>query len=134
MKHWTIGAIIVFICIIVGFTACEFGGEKNDGDKKNDGDSTLTIVNRNAFPITEIKVGEIGGVYFLHEENLSITTSQTFPIEISGLFSGLSVLYLTVRVYAEGLSSANTVGFSSEGSKVTLYLTPSGHLSTSDHD
>jgi hypothetical protein len=118
---------IIVIVMVIGFSmsACDSNDENND----NKSTCTLTIVNDNyAYPITEVIVNVDDPL--LHKENLSITTTQSFSIDLSKV--GGATYFAIVRVYANGLDEIDsntgknyisTVESFVEDRNVTIYLT-----------
>jgi len=110
--------LIVFVSIIC-FSMVSCFEDLSEG-------ATLKVVNKYAYPITRVYV--TGGL--LDEENLSITTTQSFPIAndpYKDIFSSGNGLY----VYAKGLTgggSAYTFIMLGHGQTTTVTLGDDGQL------
>jgi len=111
--------LILFVTVI-GFSMVSCDIDFSEG-------ATLKVVNKYAYPITRVVV--TGGL--LDEKNLSITITQSFPIDNDQSkkdeFSNLYIVY----VYAEGLTGggiASTGIVFGHGQTTTVTLGPDGRL------
>jgi hypothetical protein len=103
---------------------CDLSMEEGGNGEK----CKLTIVNNNyPYPITEVLITY--DELFFHKDNLSITTSQSFTINLP---KGMLYMNPPIRVYAEGLPKtdpdtgknyvSNNIGTFYKDNEQTLYL------------